>query len=176
MGYRCILWCCTPRLAPAHAACKGVLHLFCTLIMPFLLMCAGSWRLARVSAVSRTCCIRTVSPVLLHPEVLPLPPSQVLPLPSLRSEFLANLAGLFHCGGVSSSSFFAVTSPCVERRCLTATQGVMWPTSIIRVPSVIPMGQCGSWWICRTISPPEVLPPESAAGSTSPVLVLTIIG
>ena len=106
-----------------------------------------------MSAVSRTCCIRTVSPVLLHPEVLPLPPSQVLPLPSLRSEFLANLAGIFHCSGVSSSSFFAVTSPCVERRCLTATQGVMWPTSIIRVSSVIPIGQCGSWWICRTIFP-----------------------
>ena len=135
--------CCMQRNSPP----------FCTLILPFSLMCAGSWRLARVSAVSRKCCIRTVPPVLLHPEVLPLPPSQVLPLPSLRSEFLAILAGFFHCSGVGSSSFSAITSPCVERRCLTATQGVVWPTCIIRVPSVIPMGQCGSWWICRTIFP-----------------------
>ena len=59
MGYRCILWCCTPRLAPAHAACKGVLHFFCTLIMPFLLMCAGSWRL---------CQSECRLPAVLHPD------------------------------------------------------------------------------------------------------------
>ena len=68
------------------------LSTLCTSIVPLSLMCAGSWRLCR-SAVPRNCCIRKVLPVLLHPEVLPLPPSQVLlPLPLLGSEFLAFIA------------------------------------------------------------------------------------
>lgn len=136
--------CCMQRSSPP----------FCTLIMPFLLMCAGSWRL---------CQSECRLPDVLHPDSAAGPAASgsaaapaipgLLPLPSLRSEFLAILAGFFYCSGVGSSSFSAITSPCVERRCLTATQGVIWLTCIIRVPSVIPMGQCGSWWICRTIFP-----------------------
>ena len=119
--------------------------------------------LADVCGVLEACQSECRPPEVLHPDSAAGPAASgsaaapaipgLLPLPLLRSEFLAILAGFFYCSGVGSSSFSAITSPCVERRCLTATQGVIWPTCIIRVPSVIPMGQCGSWWICRTIFP-----------------------
>ena len=107
-------------------------------------MRAGSWRLCR-SILPRNCCIRKVLPVLLHPEVLPVLPSQVLPLPLLGSEFLASSQSGYLLLGSEFSSFSAEqlpaelvklvtsTSTHVELVISTSTQGVLWLACITRV-------------------------------------------
>ena len=153
----------TPSLARYYVACNGNLHpLYVN--MPLSLMRAGSWRLCR-SVVPRNCCIRKVLPVLLHPEVPPFPPSQVLlPLPLLGSEFLAFIRIFVYYCGVGSSSFSAITSTCVERRYLTATQGVYMAHVHYPGPTVTPIG----YLRVLVVLSPEVLPPESAAVPTIP--------
>ena len=127
-------------------------------------MCAGSWRLCR-SILPRNCCIRKVLPVLLHPEVLPVLPSQVLPLPLLGSEFLASSQSGYLLLGSEFSSFSAErlpaelvklvtsTSTHIELVISTSTQGVLWLACITRVLLPSQEDIAGSWWSCRSILP-----------------------
>ena len=162
--------CCTPVLARYYVACNGNLHpLYVN--MPLSLMRAGSWRLCR-SVVPRNCCIRKVLPVLLHPEVLPLPPSQVCCPYRYWGVSSSHPRRVFACYcGVGSSSSSAITSSstCVERCYLTSTQGVMWLTCIIRVSLSSQLDICGSWWSCpRKCCLRKVLPVPPSHVLSSP--------